>query len=173
MTSTNVSRSVGRVKWFNNKSGYGFVTCDEKDIFVHHSAIQVDNQQYKYLVQGEYVHFDLIKTTSSDHELQASDVTGINRGKLMCETRLEFKTSQKDREQEPRPDQRQDTRPEREPRPDRTEREPRPERTERTERPKQQSPPQDSQPQDSQPWTLAKPVTSQKPTRGRPSKKVI
>jgi CspA family cold shock protein len=157
MTSTNVSRSVGRVKWFNNKAGYGFVTCDEKDIFVHHSAIQVDNQQYKYLVQGEYVHFDLIKTTSSDHELQASDVTGINRGKLMCETRLEFKTSQKDREQEPRPDQRQ-------------EREPRPERTER---PKQQPPPQDSQPQDSQPWTLAKPVTSQKPTRGRPSKKVI
>jgi CspA family cold shock protein len=161
MTSTNVSRSVGRVKWFNNKAGYGFVTCDEKDIFVHHSAIQVDNQQYKYLVQGEYVHFDLIKTTSSDHELQASDVTGINRGKLMCETRLEFKTSQKDREQEPRPDQRQDTRQEREPRP------------ERTERPKQQPPPQDSQPQDSQPWTLAKPVTSQKPTRGRPSKKVI
>jgi CspA family cold shock protein len=161
MTSTNVSRSVGRVKWFNNKAGYGFVTCDEKDIFVHHSAIQVDNQQYKYLVQGEYVHFDLIKTTSSDHELQASDVTGINRGKLMCETRLEFKTSQKDREQEPRPDQRQDTRTEREPRP------------ERTERPKQQPPPQDSQPQDSQPWTLAKPVTSQKPTRGRPSKKVI
>jgi cold shock CspA family protein len=53
----------GRVKWFNNKAGYGFITVndcetnEERDMFVHHSEIKVDQTQYKYLVQGEYVEF--------------------------------------------------------------------------------------------------------------------
>ena len=60
---------TGRVKWFNNKAGYGFITVTDgrqsgSDIFIHHSAINVDSQQYKYLVQGEYVGFSLIKTSS-------------------------------------------------------------------------------------------------------------
>lgn len=89
-------RLTGRVKWFNNKAGYGFVTVTDgdrsgTDVFVHHSAINVENQQYKYLVQGEYVEFVLIKTTSGDHEWQASSVSGIKGGKLMCETRHDFK----------------------------------------------------------------------------------
>jgi CspA family cold shock protein len=89
-------RLVGRVKWFNNKAGYGFITVTDgsrsgSDIFIHHSAIEVENQQYKYLVQGEYVEFELVKTTSTEHEWQASNVNGINGGKLMCETRREYK----------------------------------------------------------------------------------
>jgi cold shock CspA family protein len=50
----------GRVKWFNNKAGYGFITVndcetnEERDLFVHHSEIRVLQTQYKYLVQGEY-----------------------------------------------------------------------------------------------------------------------
>ena len=99
---------IGRVKWFNNKAGYGFITVTDgnrsgSDIFVHHSAVDVENQQYKYLVQGEYVEFGLIKTTSSDHEWQASSVNGIKGGKLMCETRHELKisrTSYKSEEQQ-------------------------------------------------------------------------
>ena len=53
----------GRVKWFNNKAGYGFLTISsgEKegtDIFVHHKDIVVGSKQFKYLVDGEYVKFD-------------------------------------------------------------------------------------------------------------------
>lgn len=89
---------LGRVKWFNNKAGYGFVTVTDgsrsgTDVFVHHSAINVDSQQYKYLVQGEYIEFDLIKIESDKHEWQASRVSGIRGGKLMCETRHELKAA--------------------------------------------------------------------------------
>jgi CspA family cold shock protein len=87
---------LGRVKWFNNKAGYGFITVTDgsrsgSDIFVHHSSINVDSQQYKYLVQGEYVEFDLVRTESNNHEWQASSVSGVKGGKLMCETRRDLK----------------------------------------------------------------------------------
>ena len=56
-------RLLGRVKWFNNRAGFGFVTVldgekKDEDVFVHHSALKTDEQQYKYLVSGEYVEFD-------------------------------------------------------------------------------------------------------------------
>jgi cold shock CspA family protein len=91
-----MSRVIGYVKWFNNKAGYGFITVTDgersgSDVFIHHIAIEVENQQYKYLVQGEYVEFELVRTTSADHEWQSSNVNGINGGKLMCETRREYK----------------------------------------------------------------------------------
>ena len=91
-------RFTGRVKWFNNKAGYGFITVTDgsrsgSDIFVHHSVIGVGSQQFRYLVQGEYVEFELVPTTQgSTHEIQASNVCGINGGKLMCETRNEYKS---------------------------------------------------------------------------------
>jgi len=89
-------RLTGRVKWFNNKAGYGFITVTDgsrsgSDIFVHHSVIGVASQQYKYLVQGEYVDFELLATQGGTHEFQAINVVGIKGGKLMCETRHEFK----------------------------------------------------------------------------------
>ena len=89
-------RFIGRVKWFNNKAGYGFITVttgpkEGSDIFVHHSGISVVSEQYKYLVQGEYIEFSMDLLKDSAHELQAVKVSGINGGKLMCETRREFR----------------------------------------------------------------------------------
>lgn len=92
-TDTHSQRLTGKVKWFNNKAGYGFITVHNEgenknnDIFVHFTAIRVQNSQYKYLVQGEYVEFDLVKSESGPHEYKAMNVTGINGGELMCETR--------------------------------------------------------------------------------------
>ena len=97
-TEQHQNRRVGCVKWFNNKSGYGFITVlDEdveqsgKDIFSHHSAIKASGDLYKYLVQGEYVEFDVRKMDSKDHEHQAINITGIKNGDLMCETRFKNK----------------------------------------------------------------------------------
>lgn len=85
---------IGRVKWFNNKTGYGFLTVvstesDIKDVFVHHSAINVKGDQYKYLVQGEYVNFAIKVVDDGNHKYQAENVTGIGGGQTMCETRNE------------------------------------------------------------------------------------
>ena len=101
--SVTVGRMSGMVKWFNNKSGFGFITVVSdnsnkgSDIFVHYSAIRVSNSQYKFLIQGEYVDFDLISSNIGVHKFNASDVCGINEGPIMCETRrnaFEQSTSQ-------------------------------------------------------------------------------
>lgn len=86
------TRITGRVKWFNSKAGYGFITaCDgelmDKDIFVHYSSIKSDSSHYKYLTQGEYVDFSLTKPANEKHEYHAVDVTGVKGGPILCETR--------------------------------------------------------------------------------------
>ncbi len=93
-TSVVAERHTGRVKWFNSKTGYGFVTVTDgsksgTDVFVHHSSVQVEKEQYRYLVQGEYVQFGLTKMSDGPHEYQATNVTGVNGGQLMCESLLE------------------------------------------------------------------------------------
>jgi len=100
VTDNTVTRLTGRVKWFNNKTGFGFLTALEgehkdSDVFVHHSTIKVAQDQYRYLVLGEYVEFVLSKITdaSSKHEFQAADVSGVKGGKLICETRWESRSA--------------------------------------------------------------------------------
>jgi cold shock CspA family protein len=92
VTMVSDSRLIGQVKWFNNKAGYGFITVKDgdyanKDIFAHFSALRVTTSQYKYLMEGEYVEFDLVKSEGGKHEYQATDISGIKGGGLMCETR--------------------------------------------------------------------------------------
>ena len=60
----------GKVKWFNNEKGYGFIEYEDlEDIFVHYSVIQKDG--YKTLSEGSLVNFKLIETPKG---LQAIDV---------------------------------------------------------------------------------------------------
>lgn len=50
----------GKIKWFNQEKGYGFIEVEgEKDIFVHYSAIQQEG--FKTLNEGELVEFDVVE----------------------------------------------------------------------------------------------------------------
>ena len=63
----------GKVKWFNNKKGYGFITPDSgADIFVHYTAIQGDG--YKTLEEGQAVEFEVVNGPKGE---QASNVTKV------------------------------------------------------------------------------------------------
>ncbi len=64
---------IGRVKWFNNEKGYGFIEYKQnEDIFVHYSTIR--HEGYKTLSEGQFVEFTLIETPKG---YQAVDVTPI------------------------------------------------------------------------------------------------
>jgi CspA family cold shock protein len=54
-------RTTGRVKWFNDQKGFGFITPDggERDCFVHHSAIQM--QGFRTLAEGDRVEFEVVQ----------------------------------------------------------------------------------------------------------------
>ena len=63
---------TGRVKWFNDAKGYGFIEQPDggEDVFVHFSAITMDG--FKTLTEGEEVEFELKQT---DKGLQAANVS--------------------------------------------------------------------------------------------------
>ncbi len=60
----------GKVKWFNNAKGYGFINEDGKtdDLFAHYSAIQMDG--YKTLKAGQSVSFDIIQGPKGLHAVK-------------------------------------------------------------------------------------------------------
>jgi cold shock protein len=60
----------GKVKWFNNVKGYGFIGREDgPDVFVHYSAILGDG--YRTLAEGDSVEFEIVKGSKG---LQAADV---------------------------------------------------------------------------------------------------
>jgi CspA family cold shock protein len=63
--------STGKVKWFNESKGYGFIEPDGggRDVFVHYSAIQ--GEGYKTLSEGQMVEFDI---TQGEKGPQAANV---------------------------------------------------------------------------------------------------
>jgi CspA family cold shock protein len=64
-------RLTGRVKWFDNKLGYGFIKQDSgEEIFVHYSKIRGDG--YRSLKEGQKVEFEVIK--SPEGRMQAGEV---------------------------------------------------------------------------------------------------
>jgi CspA family cold shock protein len=64
-----VGMAVGKVKWFNNAKGYGFIIEDGKteDLFAHYSAIKMDG--YKTLKAGQTVAFDIIQGPKGLHAI--------------------------------------------------------------------------------------------------------
>ena len=69
----------GRVKWFNNEKGYGFIDHSSgEDIFVFFSSIKQEG--YKTLSEGQLVSFDLIETPKG---LQAINVVSNNDAKIV------------------------------------------------------------------------------------------
>ncbi len=65
-------RQIGRVKWFNNAKGFGFITIEgsSEDIFVHFRAIEGDG--FRSLTEGQEVEFALVEGPKG---LQAEKVT--------------------------------------------------------------------------------------------------
>lgn len=66
-------RSTGKVKWFNDAKGFGFITMEGgEDVFVHFSAIQAKG--FRTLPEGAAVEFDLVQGPKG---LQASNVETV------------------------------------------------------------------------------------------------
>ena len=69
---------LGKVKWFNNEKGYGFIEYnDNEDIFVYYKEIDIDG--YKTLSQGDEVSFELVTT---DKGYQAKNVKLLKNKEL-------------------------------------------------------------------------------------------
>ena len=67
--------SRGRVKWFNNDKGYGFIEYEglvNEDVFVHYSAIH--QLGYKSLKEGQIVDFTLIETAKGSQAINVKEV---------------------------------------------------------------------------------------------------
>ena len=117
-TAASGQKMAGCVKWFNMKTGFGFLTVVHgggtgelkvgSEVFVHHSNVKVQEEQYRFLVQGEYVEFDVSNVANGQHSCQATNVTGMFGGKLMCETRNDVRQSSSSQQQGGRGDDEED-----------------------------------------------------------------
>jgi CspA family cold shock protein len=71
----NYMRVTGKVKWFNDTKGYGFISQEDgSDVFVHHTAIQAEG--FRTLQEEQLVEFEVIQGTKG---LQAQNVVKLGR----------------------------------------------------------------------------------------------
>ncbi|WP_226501326.1 cold shock domain-containing protein [Pseudomonas sp. MWU16-30322] len=82
--------AVGKVKWFNNAKGFGFIVTDaregrdedgkEIDFFVHYSAIEMDG--YKTLKAGQVVSFDIVQGPKGLHAVKIAAAPASNEAAM-------------------------------------------------------------------------------------------
>lgn len=74
MVSKMAEKEKGKVKWFNNSKGYGFIErASGDDIFLHYSSIKIDG--YRTVKEGQEVEFVV---TNGEKGLQADEVVPLN-----------------------------------------------------------------------------------------------
>lgn len=74
MVSKMAEKEKGKVKWFNNSKGYGFIErTSGDDIFLHYSSIKIDG--YRTVKEGQEVEFIV---TNGEKGLQADEVVPLN-----------------------------------------------------------------------------------------------
>jgi cold shock CspA family protein len=80
---------IGRVKWYNKKLGYGYITelDTAEEYYVNNKEIKVKTDCYRYLKEGEYVEFT--EHINQKEKKEATGVTGIKDKGLMCEVEKE------------------------------------------------------------------------------------
>jgi len=67
----------GKVKWFNESKGYGFITCDDgKDVFVHYTGIK--GEGFRTLMEGQDVEFDLVAGNKGNQAVNVHIATQQN-----------------------------------------------------------------------------------------------
>ncbi len=68
--------STGTVKWFSDSKGYGFIAPDQgdKDVFVHYSVIQMEDEKFRSLAEGQKVEIEYEKGAKG---LQATKVVPL------------------------------------------------------------------------------------------------
>ena len=100
---TSCETKRGRVKWFDPRRGWGFITSTsdtDKDYYVHHTGISTKTDVFKTLLSEEYVEF---RIRLDDEGLEcACEVQGIDGGPLRCES--ERRTKRRDRSRSPKRD---------------------------------------------------------------------
>ena len=92
-----MERCIGQVKFFDKTKGFGFIniiytikSLDEfngKDIYIHQKNIKPIINIFGYLEKNEYVEFDIINDEKRN-TVQASNVTGLKKGSLLCEAQV-------------------------------------------------------------------------------------
>jgi len=80
--------ATGVVKWFNSRKGYGFITPDEgdKDVFVHYSAIKVEDSEFANLGEGDKVEFEV---NQGEKGLEAKDVSVTEKAPFQAREKRE------------------------------------------------------------------------------------
>ena len=91
--------ATGKVKWFNNAKGYGFVIAEAggEDLFVHYSSIQMDG--YKTLKAGQDVEFDI------EHGAKGMHAVNIRSFDAACQ-RHQTRQAARDTDDDERPSRR-------------------------------------------------------------------